>query len=1172
MNINAIFPAFKAKAKKDSLNIKKYYGNLAPLKADTVSFKGNSKLEEAHIHLDWIESGKVKKLVKSILEDPNRKPITSSEFQSIIKYFGYFKNGNNGHGDTYDLFGYPDAGPRSHFTVEPEVVQVDLAVMEHLREALAIVDDMNGELISPPDNKHTLTEEDKEGFKKGTSEFRPESHNKYRKYWQEAHDKALEEEENLRKTQELKQEAEAKKTSDIKTTRQKQDDIVIFGDKLQSIAHVRSSIEKAKEMEKMKSDNIESLIEGFKDAEEMLKAYYTIYKHEINPLRKDVAEFCETSKNDKEFKKEIRKFNHIEKELKSYESDDDIASEYSTEKLEELEAYAESTLNNIKKQYDDFNEKYQELAERILNLMSLTDSDGTNSDRIAKFKERLAKQQEQNEEISKEPTREDLIMQRVARLQKLMPGLRESTLDILEIFELEIEMLEGLGLYPEKLEEIKKQRDDLHEFYLSYLAQDKLNAFKEKFENDKKFLADSSSPENDIEKILQSQYINEVLVNIPRIKSKLVEYNDIIYARLGSINSTASAQEADEIISENKAAQAVSSTESLEDIKDNENNRKNKVAAIEAIIKDYNSLDKNIGLIISKYDILSKINNEVSRKREIKRAIKEIGEGIISPLRQERAKGYGGISSQISKISENIHNEEIALPELIEYEKATQTCLNNLVNLVSSDSMMSFTELVDKINELEKKVIENDVASVEASKPAKKERKTSVKEKSKEEQPKADKPVKMRKVSAPEEKPTMLFFRLYNEKREAIQRLKWHISQTNHIVCVKAQKGETRPLPLFIDKVVSLEEELNDIYKEGREFHHMRKGQEAYEETMQSYADKINALSDIDDLKREFDSIIKQGGLTDEAKNEVKPVQQEEIDNAVADLINEYVDSAAQKEPVSKAEPLKAEEKAEEAIPEVKEESPVEEIYEPQPTETLKEEDTKIVKIIARNITTLRQINVFFDDMRYEVRKVFADEDFEKLQNASSEAYNEIIQSKIEQLSKSNSIKQLKRAQMFAIMSEIVAEKKMEPEKLYTSSLSQINRWINTLSELPQGGAEKLSFFGITSNYKENKGYLNQDEAKQIAKLFVNCFGSMPSSDYNNLLVLLATEGRYFNKLTNNNANQHLKYMLLKMLASDMDNSFGTNYLSKTDSAISNLKKANILNNKEMYKSLRNIW
>ena len=107
-----------------------------------------------------------------------------------------------------------------------------------------------------------------------------------------------------------------------------------------------------------------------------------------------------------------------------------------------------------------------------------------------------------------------------------------------------------------------------------------------------------------------------------------------------------------------------------------------------------------------------------------------------------------------------------------------------------------------------------------------------------------------------------------------------------------------------------------------------------------------------------------------------------------------------------------------------------------------------------------------------------------------------------------------------------------------------------------------MDFKEIKDNYIKHYGFLKQNEAKEVADLFAFCFKGINTDDYNNLYLLLKTQSRYFNLLTDKKSHIAVKFMLIKLLVKDLDNKCGTDYLSRIEEAKDNLKKINFLNNR----------
>ena len=185
MNINSNIFRFNLNSLSKNLkNEKRYnYGNLAPLKADTFSFTGQTK-NDSSINLDWVDDRKVKNIIKKIMKKTVKPTISKQELKSILGYFGYFEtNRNNGHGQIWEPEAYQNKG--IYFTVPTTDKAADDSAVEHLKEAFSIINDTNGELIDQPKNKHKLTPEEIKEFIESTKDYNPNGKNQYRRHFEE---------------------------------------------------------------------------------------------------------------------------------------------------------------------------------------------------------------------------------------------------------------------------------------------------------------------------------------------------------------------------------------------------------------------------------------------------------------------------------------------------------------------------------------------------------------------------------------------------------------------------------------------------------------------------------------------------------------------------------------------------------------------------------------------------------------------------------------------------------------------------------------------------------------------------------------------------------------------------------------------------------------------------
>ena len=202
-----------------------------------------------------------------------------------------------------------------------------------------------------------------------------------------------------------------------------------------------------------------------------------------------------------------------------------------------------------------------------------------------------------------------------------------------------------------------------------------------------------------------------------------------------------------------------------------------------------------------------------------------------------------------------------------------------------------------------------------------------------------------------------------------------------------------------------------------------------------------------------------------------------------------------------------------------------------------------------------------------------------EIENAENEKRKELIQNKIVKIANSDEYKETKRAQTFAIINAMVAEGKLNSKEIYKKPLNELNGFIKQTADSIKSGTIKLSSTEIKKLYTQYKKNLDENSASIIGQDIAQCINNFGKVSSNRLVKLLKNHGNYMIILADKNGNADLKRMLLKIIISDFDKEFNTEYSAQiseiSDSYIKKQEmesKLEVLEEVDLEGLFGNIW
>ncbi len=220
----------------------------------------------------------------------------------------------------------------------------------------------------------------------------------------------------------------------------------------------------------------------------------------------------------------------------------------------------------------------------------------------------------------------------------------------------------------------------------------------------------------------------------------------------------------------------------------------------------------------------------------------------------------------------------------------------------------------------------------------------------------------------------------------------------------------------------------------------------------------------------------------------------------------------------------------------------------------------RLIKELAARMALLK-INSVVDDFANEIESGFTTGEIKKLEQSTPDKYTQLIQNKIKELSQKNSVKQIRRAETFAVLSDISSKHPKTAVKLYNSTFSEINKAIVQIAKTGSYEQYKPNINTIERIYE---GYRNPLSKAEVNTIFgtVSKYMTIDEADKQKLMQIISQQRKYMLQIAYNTSNSSLKTILLKTLMSDFDSANGTSYLSAVKDAVQKYEEMQRMNEK----------
>ena len=213
----------------------------------------------------------------------------------------------------------------------------------------------------------------------------------------------------------------------------------------------------------------------------------------------------------------------------------------------------------------------------------------------------------------------------------------------------------------------------------------------------------------------------------------------------------------------------------------------------------------------------------------------------------------------------------------------------------------------------------------------------------------------------------------------------------------------------------------------------------------------------------------------------------------------------------------------------------------------------KLITNISSKIAVLPIADVV-EDVKNIVAGMFSDSEISRLQHASTPVYTQTLMKKVAEISSNPEIKEIKRALSTAVLTDMDINNPKEAKEVLTSLPKSINIVMNELTKNRSYKGYKPDMNDIQNKYNENMELLSEQDKKSISDLIVKGF-DMNSNEKADIDDLLSNRKKYLYQIINPIASKELKIMAVKMLMSDFDAKFGTNYSTEADNFFEKLEQ-----------------
>ena len=220
----------------------------------------------------------------------------------------------------------------------------------------------------------------------------------------------------------------------------------------------------------------------------------------------------------------------------------------------------------------------------------------------------------------------------------------------------------------------------------------------------------------------------------------------------------------------------------------------------------------------------------------------------------------------------------------------------------------------------------------------------------------------------------------------------------------------------------------------------------------------------------------------------------------------------------------------------------------------------RLTREIAVRMALLK-IKPVVNDLISEIESRFSTGEIKKLEQSSPSEYTNLIQNKIRELSKNNAIKQTRRAETFAILSDMNSKYPKIAEKLFDSPFYEINKSIMQIARTGSYEQYKPNINNIEELYGTYKKQLTKYETNTVFDTVLK-YIHIDDSHKEKLMQTISNQRNYMLQISDKNSSRSLKTILLKTLMTDFDSVNGTNYLLSAGDAVEKFEEMQKLNEK----------
>ena len=213
----------------------------------------------------------------------------------------------------------------------------------------------------------------------------------------------------------------------------------------------------------------------------------------------------------------------------------------------------------------------------------------------------------------------------------------------------------------------------------------------------------------------------------------------------------------------------------------------------------------------------------------------------------------------------------------------------------------------------------------------------------------------------------------------------------------------------------------------------------------------------------------------------------------------------------------------------------------------------QLINNISRKIALL-QIPAVYSEIAEALNKLFTQQDISKLQKCSTQEYTLLLAGKINQLSSTNVMKQIKRAQTFTVLQDMEKKEPALSSELYKNPAKNINSAMKEIAQNNSYKQYKPNMKELNSSFIDNMKNLSAVEKNSISNILFEGL-NMEASEKTKIDGLISSQKKYLSLITDTSVSKNLRTMALKVFLNDFDSAFNTNYSSSADNFIEEYEK-----------------